>query len=195
MNGGYREVGGRYRRSTEGNRWTMHRMEIYRIWVQYLKRCDNPNKQFYRGWGDYQNTPFREWWQQKWVRLFAEPKGRSPGKGVTKSQARFQVTEGKEPKRRALRYYLKAYDLRQKGYKPLEIAQILWEDRVAMRKRNPKRYIALAAELDLRDFHRNWNPKASLKSPEDVKRMVRRWIQKAKKIIANVEKGEFPGLF
>jgi hypothetical protein len=194
MNGGYRRVGGTYRRNLKGDRWTMHRMEIYRLWVEYLKRCERPDSKIYKAWGDYRTTPFREWWQKNWVELFAEPKTtKKPVDGVTQSKAKFRTTEGKELKRRALRYYLRAYDLHQKGYKALEIAQKLWDERVEMRKRNPKRAIALAIELDLRDFHRNYNPKASLRSPESAQRLVYRWVQKAKKIIANVEKGEFPG--
>jgi hypothetical protein len=194
MNGGYRKVGGTYRRNLKGDRWTAHRMEIYRLWFEYLKRSERPNPKIYKSWGDFRNTPFREWWKKNWVRLFAEPKAeKKPEDGITQSKVKFRVTGGKEPKRRALQYYLRAYDLHQKGYKAIEIAQKLWDERVEMRKRNPKRAIALAIELDLRDFHRNYNPKASLRSPESAQRLVYRWVQKAKKIIANVERGEFPG--
>jgi hypothetical protein len=213
MNGGFRKVGGTYRRNLKGDRWTMHRMEVYRLWVEFLRRCEKPNLKKYPGWGDYRNTPFKEWWRKKWVRLFAEPKGRKPVNGLTRSQAKFRVTEGVKLKVRSLRYYLKAYDLKQKGHKPVEIAELIWKEREEMRKRNPNRIIHRVHELDLRkpvnvkgvDLRKLpkgrrlggalsdiYDPDASEQTSAAI-RTVYRWIQRAKKIIANVEKGEFPG--
>ena len=72
------------------------------------------------------------------------------------------------------------------GHSIQDIIRMMWDERVAMKKRNPKRSVALYSEL---------YPDNAEQSVDDQKRVVKRWIQKAKKIISNVEQGEFPGDF
>ena len=60
----------------------------------------------------------------------------------------------------------------------------MWEDRKATQKRNPNRNIPGYPEVE---------ELSPYDTPFNQERVVRRWIQKAKKIIANVERGEFPG--
>lgn len=218
---------GKYVRDTEG-RITLHRREEYRLWFEYLKRATKPNKKYYKDWGDYSNLSFKEWWNNHWLDLFAEPdtgdavivSGNKPKTGfiridipiyqdvdksiaevrailkneraqskAAQSRAKCQITEGAKINRRWLRNFLRAYDLKEKGYKRDEVASIMWNERLEMierqkkTKRNPENYAAKLTEF---------NPSNDI---ENIRRSVSRYIQKAKKIIANVECGEFPGKY
>jgi len=219
---------GRYVRDTEG-RITISRKETYRLWVEFLKRCDSPSVDYYKNWGDYQSVPFKAWWDENWVDLFAEPesgfvepvgakdqpkagylridvpiyqnvdesvkgmrlllKEQRAGEGSLHSRAQCKVTDSAKINLRSLRNFLRAYDLKEEGLKRDEISTKMWAERLAMierqrvTKRKPENYASKLIEF---------SPTNDI---ENVRRSVSRYIQKAKKIIANVVGGEFPGQY
>jgi len=199
-------------------RGLLHRKKVYEMWFEFAKRAESLPADF----GDVHTTEFETWWRDplrgfelfceqpkdKFVReiedvggddfskrddesfvylevpitkdyaqLMAEleryvaTKQKELGSDAIISTARFPVVGKYEYE--GLKTCLKAYDYSQQGLKRWEIA-------VKMKKA----------------FMKDYNPKVRLSHPKDNESAIRsisRMIQRAKKIIHNVENGVFPG--
>ena len=118
-------------------------------------------------------------------------KGRGPDdnrKNKAIPSAQFAMTEGSEPKQRAVREMLTVYrDIHLKNAK-LNSRQLLEVTHKHYKSRKQKRWATIPHALTVAD---TTNPE----SWRTAERNLRRYIQKAEKVMFNVANGSFPGKY
>lgn len=123
------------------------------------------------------------------------------------SLAKYQITEDTIIKRASLRYYLRVYDLRNEGHSRDQVANTMWNERKAIIKKykgterdgdfDPIDAFNPLVDSSVVDTAENPTAvsDAASNTLDNHRRYVSRYYSNAKKIIENVERGDFPGKY
>jgi len=189
------------------------KVEPYRLWFEYLKlACRDSeikvDKKLYESWGDFEKLSFDEWWGPNWRELFAVETG-------VRVMERDEALGGSETAI-AIRVPL-SLDANTAIH---ELRELLHEHGIGNREAPRVKGKFALTEGSVQGFEKRMNTarcmlrlygywlkheKAGRRvvggaaafegNAEDARRMISRYIRKARKIAENVGSGEFPGTY